>query len=332
MEIQINSCPVNFELENEKKVAQVIDSISAWALERDLIFIEARVDNKSYNIGSVPDITLENVNVLNCVVQSRGDVVISTLEEGMAYCDRITGYIENVLSNSVHSGKDIDAMAGGIDWLIDTISSVSRLLGVNLDEISHKDANAQRYIENLIDFKSKIVKAGSGDGLTQLLKNGVSTFKSIKEIFKIMLLSGPLRQLVIKSIDSPDQLLITLNDIKKNLRKQLENLEQTAIAYQTGKDNIGSEKLQTFVDFLYNYSRTCHQAAAVFQIDLSGIIIEGVKLDAKNNRILELLGEILSTLENNDIISLSDILEYEMKPELENLELYIDALLKSMKV
>ena len=89
VDIQINSRPISFELENEKSVSDVIHAVLQWAGERDLIFVEANIDNNTYQVDSPPELDLGGVRVINCIVQSKADVVIATLEEGMAYCDRV---------------------------------------------------------------------------------------------------------------------------------------------------------------------------------------------------------------------------------------------------
>ncbi len=78
MDIRINSRPVNFSLEDEKSVAEVIASVSGWARERELVFTEARINDEPYMIESLPDMSLDSVRSIDCIVQSRADVVISS--------------------------------------------------------------------------------------------------------------------------------------------------------------------------------------------------------------------------------------------------------------
>jgi hypothetical protein len=65
----------------------------------------------------------------------------------------------------------------------------------------------------------------------------------------------------------------------------------------------------------------------MFRVDLAEIDVEGVSLEQKNRELRNLLHEVTMIMENNDIISLSDVLEYEIRPNLENLDRYIDVLL-----
>ncbi len=150
-------------------------------------------------------------------------------------------------------------------------------------------------------------------------------------MLKMVLLSEAMKRLVVKSIESPDVLVKSLRESREGLAAQLANIEETTAAYQTGKDDLASERLKAFIDFIHRYIRMCHQIAPVFQIDLAGIQVEGASLDQKNRSIQEMLGRMLEALENNDIITLSDVLEYEIKPLLQDLGAYLETLEKALK-
>ena len=58
MQVLINDCPVDFELEQDRKVSDVINSISEWTRERDLVFYEMYIDDDCYPVDAAPDISL----------------------------------------------------------------------------------------------------------------------------------------------------------------------------------------------------------------------------------------------------------------------------------
>jgi len=136
--------------------------------------------------------------------------------------------------------------------------------------------------------------------------------------------------LIIESIDSPDVLINSLKEIKEQLPEQKAILEKAAVSYQTGNDSQGMEQLFNFIDFMFNYTRTCYQISPVFDIALKDIVVGEESLEEKNRELQILLNETVDILENNDMISLADILEYEITESMENLELYIDLLLEKI--
>jgi hypothetical protein len=331
VDIRINSHPISFQLEHEREVGDVISSVSQWARERDLVFMEAHIDDMSYALDTIPAMPLESVKSINCIVQSKADVIISSLREGMAYSERLAEFIESAASGERPDESMARSVPGGIEWLADILISVANLLEIPLDDISHRDASASDFISRMNSLKQEIEKEPDGGSMKELFKGKALLFASLRDIFRVLLQSEELKRLVIRSIDSPDLLVESVREVRAALGEQVRNLSDAVLAYQTGKDDTGSENLQAFMDFIYRYLRTSTQAAPVFQLNLSEVVSEGISLEEKNARIHGLLDGILAALENNDIISLSDILEYEMKPELENLEGFLEALMNAIQ-
>ncbi len=77
--------------------------------------------------------------------------------------------------------------------------------------------------------------------------------------------------------------------------------------------------------------RTCYQVSPVFNINIAEFVYNGQSLEELNIKIQDLLTEIVSVMENNDVVSLSDILEYELKPLINEIDHYIDILLQNIK-
>ncbi len=331
MDIRINSCPINFQLENEREVGDVIGSISQWARERDLIFVEAHIDDMSYALDTIPTMPLDGVKSINCIVQSKADAVISSLREGMAYCTRIIKFIDAAVKGGSFDVAQIELLAGGIDWLNEIIITSSNLMGVSPEEIRYRDVSVSVYTVLLNEMRLALDERPEGKAAIALLDEKKTLFESMRDIFRLLLGGDHLKRLIIQSIDSPDVLIKSMREIRDSLDEQMKNISGTVMAYQTGRDSEGAERLQVFVDFIYLYLRTCFQAAPVFQLDFSRIESGGITVEEKNARLNDLLNEMLAALENNDIISLSDILEYEIRPELENLGAFLESLLGAIE-
>ena len=90
------------------------------------------------------------------------------------------------------------------------------------------------------------------------------------------------------------------------------------------------DQLFQFIDFIFDYTRTCYQIAPVFNIDLREIVVDDLSLDDKNRELQNLLHDTLEVMENNDMISLADILEYEIMESINNIDKYIDILLENI--
>ncbi|MDA3900271.1 MAG: hypothetical protein PF637_07105 [Spirochaetes bacterium] len=331
MELLMNGQVVDFEFENEKTVKDIRESMSVWAAKRDLIFTGMLVDDVFYSGNDLPDITLDSIEVCDLSIQSRADLVISSLNEGIAYCDRIVEYINECNSADCFSSSDLDSFFSGIDWLIDVTTSVFSMLDLDMKDIKHMDRTVAEYLADITVLTSNLQTAAGDDDTTKiiaLLDEQKQLFTLFKGIFKMAMLSDNIKDMVVRSIDSPDALIKSLIESKEKLPDQLENLEKISEAFQSGKDEEASSLMHPFLDFMYTYSRTSIQSAPVFSIDPEDLVVDGVSISEKNRQINELLAEIVDVMESDDIISASDILEYELKPALESVPDFIDELLK----
>ena len=127
----INDCPVDFGLESEKNISDVINSVSAWTRERDLVFYELYIDDSLYPIDAPPDMSLDEVGVINCIVQSKADIVFSSADEAIRYCDRVEAFTGRAGETGGWSAGDRADLVTGVSWLLEVLCKVSGLLGVD---------------------------------------------------------------------------------------------------------------------------------------------------------------------------------------------------------
>ncbi|NLV66557.1 MAG: hypothetical protein GXY14_02670 [Spirochaetes bacterium] len=329
MEVRINDYPVEIMLENEKDAREVVKSITEWINEKNLIFLGVDIDGNYHDAAEVPPVPVENIKLMNCLVQSRADVVYETVNEGIAYCDRVLAFLQHTGEEGIDT-DELGDLISGMEWLQEVFSTIAGLLKMDLDKISFRDEKISAYIEKLSALKHRIVTFISEMKEEDNLDIDESLFYSLREIFGVFLVSEEMKRLIIDSIDSPDVLLQSLKEIKEMLPQQLELLEEIAAAYQTGNDPDGVDKLFRFIDFLFTYTRTCYQVSPVFGIDLKEVVLDGISLDEKNRELQTLMNETMDIMESNDMISLADMLEYEIKESLENVDKYIDLLLEQV--
>jgi|GEM_PF-210675 len=328
VQVLINDCPVDFELQQDKKISDVINSISEWTRDRDLVFSELYIDDDYYPIDGAPDASLAGVKVINCIVQSKADIVFSSVDEATRYCDRVNSFMERVAETGEWGRGEIDDLMTGISWLMEVLARVTGLLGITYGRLKFRDSDLDHYVHVIEGFRDSLVAEGADVKGVVNANRGI--FGDIRHIFRMILLGDEMRSLIVQSIDSPDVLISSIRQTREELPQQLASVQAAAVAYQMGKDAEGSERLKAFVDFVYRYTRTCYQLVPMFRIDLGEIAVGGVSLEQKNRDVRNLLHEIISVMENNDIISLSDILEYEIRPALEDLGSYMDQLLEKI--
>ena len=323
MEILVNNYPVDFVIENEKTVSEVVDSILVWCRQKDLILTMIYIDDEIFALDQIPDRSVDSVKIINCLIQSRSELVFASVDEGIRYCEKADLFVKDASISGRVGRSDMVDLASGLIWLDDIVSNIIHLLGLKADTVKFRDINLSEYISSLESYKNSI-ENGSVDTYLDILKSNAGIFLTSIGILRMLIVSDEMKALVMQSIDSPDVLMKSLLQIKDSLGEQLDNIESTAAAFQAGKDAEGIEGFKKFIDFIAEYVRTSSQVAPVFDINLSEIKINDTSLEEKNRVLQDFLNQTVEIMENNDIISLSDMLEYEIKPSLGDLGDYID--------
>lgn len=331
MDIRVNGQHVDITLDVEKNLTDVEASMAEWAAKRDLLLTGMAADDEFYIIGEIPPQPLEEISVLDLQIQSPVELMIATLTDGVAYCDRISEYIDHAIEDAAWDMSDVEPFFSGIDWLLDITQSVFRQLDLDINDIKHLDKSVAEYLADITQLSvelREIVAEKDAERIREFLKQQKELFAAFRGIFKMALMSDSLKSMVIKSIDSPDTLVQALYQSREQLPDQLDNLEKISEAFQSGRDNEATELLQQFLDFMHMFTRSAIQTAPVFGIDQGEICVQDVSFDQKITEINDLLSEVVDAMENDDIISASDILEYELRPSLEPVPEYLSAILK----
>jgi hypothetical protein len=331
VKVLINDCDVDIKLQTEKNTTDVGESIINWATERELVFVEAIIDGKVYLPDEIPSLKLDEVKVFNANIQSKADLILNSITEGIGYCDRVYKYIDKSVQDEKFEIEQLDFLYSGVQWLKEMTLAVFQLMDLDKGEIKYLDHPVTDYLDQLDSIETDLSGNQDEKAVLKFLAEKKDFFETFKGIFKMLLLSDKIKSLVIQSVDSPDKIIEAIHQTKEELPAQLENLANVAIAFQEGKDDEGAEKLQAYIDFLYMYIRLSFQIAPIFKIDPSEIVIDDVTFEQKNSDIYQLLNEIVEVMENSDIISLSDILEYEMRPIMENVNDYLDIIIEKIK-
>ncbi len=331
MEIKINNHPVEFQLEEENTIADVVDYFIDWSNERELVLFRIEIDGEFFTADDLPDKNLSDMQYMNFIIESKADLVFSSVDEGARYCDRAAKVIDRIISDDEYGIEELRHLPSGIDWIQGVFHSVLGILDVSPQEFRYRDRSLEDYLGDLLGLKSEIPDLKDRKAAADYFSSRERIFVSLKEIFRILLLSDEMKAMILHSIDSPDIIVSTLQSLREHLDGEVQNIEEIAVAFQSGKDSEGASRLQRFIDFFFSYSRVCYQVAPVFGIELSEVVNGGISLLDRNRRIQDMLNETIEIMENQDYISLSDILEYEIRPLVSDLGVFMDLLLSSVR-
>jgi len=325
MDILFNGQSVEIGVENEKTLKDLSKSVQEWSAGRNLIFTGVYADEDYFPAEEVGDIALDTLGCVDFQIESKSDLVIGTISEAGAFCDKLISFIDELPEDMTLFDEVREDILDSLEWLETVTGSVTALLDLDVNAVKFLDLTLAEYLAQLKSLPATI-HDGGGDSLLQ----NRALIEKLEGLYKMLLFSDSIRSLVISSIDSPDRLVAALVSTREALDVQIANLEKVAALFQSGKDKDAAELFYPFIDFMYAYLRSAVQTQPVFGIDPDSIVVNEISLEQRNNDIHSFLSEIVEVMENDDIISMADILEYEMKPLLAELPAYLDELIKKV--
>jgi len=327
--ILINNHEVDFKLENEKTLDEVVSSLHGWASERGLIMMEVQMDGKTYSPETVPSIALDQAGDVNCVLESQAETIFSTAGEAITYCGKAVEFIEDCEKTGETKDDELRNLAEGTQWLAQVIVSVLHLLNIDPESRNYRDRTIAYYVERIESFAANLREGGTD---CAYLSTGKEILSDGMDILKMLLGGEEMRRMVLEGIESPDALMESLHVLREGLEKERDNLRECVVSFQAGRDAEGAERLNRFIEYVYRYSRVCGQIGPVFALPLSDLMRNGKSMEERNIDLQGLLSQVLDAMENDDIITLADVLEYEIVPLLSDLEDYMDLLLEKLSV
>jgi hypothetical protein len=282
MDIYFNEQKIDFRLENETKLFQVIEGFSQWAADegfhiQNIIFDDASYSSKDPDCREIP---IESVSCINITAKSRFEIHEENLQLLYQY---ISLLIKSIEGRNIQLIKELQADA----------DSVTNLLADFLGEQRDKgDSISRKLYENLMVLNPEAIDESSDN--FKALANQLLSLKIILNE-RILELANPFGELQ-KTIKAMKTSVAEINDI--------------SVLLQTGKDR---EALNAIIKF----SELSQKTLRVYpQLKNSGIIdIESINIDGKifSDYYVDLnsvLTELLEAFTANDSVLIGDLLEY----------------------
>lgn len=147
--------------------------------------------------------------------------------------------------------------------------------------------------------------------------------KPLLEDWKV-LLPKLIEMIVPQKVDS-QTILKRLKEVcqMQDLSKQI---EAVSIDLQTGNERKAMEQFQGIIDRLSDMIHLLQEVKISFGLDYRAIQVKDQTVEQRSEELDELLSEIITAFENEDLVMLADLLEYELSPLLSRWEEVIAAI------
>ena len=295
MEIRINEEIINFTLEQERVLGDIVDGIQGWLSTNGFTLTEIKKDN--FRLQIVDRLEWQNDPIKDII-----SLDFTALHPMHIAYDKLVA-----IKQYLHLLQDSDVPDSLV--FLDLLKGAGDVAEL-IDEIIRPDNTSNTTYGNRL---SSFLRPESSDG-------GIL---SIDEFSSLVAYAAELEGIVAGRLREISEPMSELKITAEYLAGSIKNLADVAVLLQTGNDREALAHLVTFVDLLQKTIRIVRYIGSQSVVNLAKIEIEGETLIGFGSALNGLLIELTDAMEQADTVLIGDLLEYEIAPKL---EAFIEAL------
>lgn len=314
MEILINDEKVEFELETEKNVGDIIKGLESWIGENDNVIESISIDSVTvpfdYNcsefsrsislVKELKVITLTQIELAVNTIVSLGEYITKILSE-YDDSDSLTYY------DSILEGMKL-IYSGIVDSL--RILNVNSIVIVNRKGITLKDVLLEMN-EFILIYEKKYIDSEGIKKLQDLLKN---MLYFIAIVFRWAVIKNILFFKDWDKTKTSSFLKEIFQDLSYVCSSSFQKFESISKDLQIGEDRKALGDLYYITELLDEVISILKITKVMYTIDFKSMLISDKSIDDLFYEITDRLKSIESAFKNGDMITVGDVLEYEIKP------------------
>ncbi|MDI6786009.1 MAG: hypothetical protein QMD92_04790 [bacterium] len=327
MEIILNGQNLDFELENEKTLSEVLLAIGKWTAETNSEVITSIRLNEGEEIlpeeGFKSKKPLKEINKVELETVRIVELSIDGLIELLDYFPQLKSMIKKTLKAIEKKDEKklknlVEKIINDVDWAYALIEDIYESMQVEEKTIFLEEKAVKKEKEILNNIKQELIELlakNKTEELGNLLKEQL--YFHIDEWLKLFpKLIECFRNIKGKEVDSK-ALFEEIEEIKKfknRLNALSSNLVNVSVKMQTGDDIKAMEMFQGDITILEDLISLVQNIQRCFNLNYSNIKVNDKSIEEEILTLKNMLGEIIMAFENNDIVMLCDLLEYELSP------------------
>lgn len=280
MEILVNGQEINFDLQENIALNKVLEHLQDWAAKDKMFVLDYSVNGENSNVTS-DDLMSSQISTLEIELGDQSQLIHSHLEELSAYVNRAGNFIaETLTKNTTLNDNSIKELDEGLTWVIDSLEGLQKYF---------EGYNIQNELLVLEEKQQNITK-----NLPEILE-GLIGIRNTVELWS--------KSYIISNLDEQEA-----KDMMQNFVQEI--VQQTAILEQIATDlTAGNEK----------------KALALLE-SMMQWISDGIMIMSKSEyqpgllkKLNDTMGEVADSLNDNDFVTLADIIDYDLKELLNEL-------------
>ncbi|MCX7821422.1 MAG: hypothetical protein N2258_07090 [Brevinematales bacterium] len=283
MKLKINNEIIDFVLENEKNVLDVLKSLSQLLSTEDALITRVLIDGNEINFDddALSKMPVDNVREIEVVAQKKEEVIYDLFLE----CQRLLTEVKNSLKERGLSQKQeiIDAFI----WVKDTIQTIGKTGYIGNSE----SITIISSIEKVIKFFELDEKDINIETLITVIDSLINYVKAVRE--KLIYFQLPKKEELGNLID-----------------ESLNLLPKVSEAFQIGKDKEALQSIEYLINVMEILTTFLKRNIKTFKED------KQEKVSKLYEDMNSLLVKVIEAFENMDMVLIGDLFEYELSNQL----------------
>jgi hypothetical protein len=293
LEIQINNQNLDFTIERDETLGEVVKDIETWLEGTDLVLYS--VKHGDQELLSLPaeqwsQTPHGEVGTLNVTVRHTRELTLLNLQTILEYLGLLK---QGISSGAEPQEEQLSELLAGFPALNESLRKhfpssesllqplVSLFGSATVEQLSSWNEETRQQARNLIDL--------------------VCTQVSFR----------------LQELQDPRAALRTLSGA---LKVCVEEISEISILLQTGKDRQAMDSMVRFSELSQSLVRV---VASVFSEEHSRVDVGGMTLQDFYSELNSILAELLEAFEAKDSVLIGDLMEYEIAPRLEQLRTFL---------
>ena len=286
MEIKINEEKINYELENEKSLGEIINVIQNWIYGSGFVIASVTLDNREVKIDEKSDwqnISIEDIRTLSIKINHVSELRAANLKT----VSRYLGMLSKAIISS--DKKMYRELLTGFPFMLESLAS-NYILNKNTDSLGK--VIRETPVDDMMNLHEDKKKQ-----ITQLLSRIIDNTED-----------------ALHEIQYPEEALRSITD---KLHTSAEEISEVSVLLQSGKDKQAMDYVVKFSDLTQRFFRIITALGDLGKIQLNSIKIQGKKSSEFYHELNDILNQLLDAFHVQDSVLIGDLLEYEIAPRME---------------
>lgn len=327
MEIILDGKDLDFKLESEKNINEIVNAIDGWLSEYNKFVKTINIDGNELETGDSTAMDaklISGIKKLGLTTTSYPELISESLGDVIAYLLKFMKKIEQ---------NDIEIIsknaAEGIFWINENVNLISTLYKIDISIFPDKNKSIKKMLDEILIEYSEIDKLKNDqDKISKFKQNNKIKISQLYQ--SVLLMAREIKNKIqVSNIVNYKYSLVNIkSEIKDVLDKDILNLSTNI---QTGKEKEAMNSVQRISLIMEKLIKTFQGIELQYAVDYNNVQLNGQNLKSWIEHLMKIGNEIIDAFKNNDTVLIADLFEYEFGETFSQAEGFIDQVLSQIK-